>query len=116
MLVTFTNAGSTDLYLSQIYRQLAAGESVQTHRTVGDLDGDQVLKALVAAGTITLAFAEETGDDSALGFDNVLVNYSNAARPAATAVPIYTAIYNTDDNFVNVSDGTNWRDPAGNVT
>lgn len=40
-------------------------------------------------------------------------NYTTAGRPAATAVPIGTMIYNTTTSIPNWSDGTNWKDAAG---
>jgi hypothetical protein len=45
-----------------------------------------------------------------------LVNHTNANRPAATTYSAGAVIWNTDDNMPNFSDGTNWRDAAGNVT
>lgn len=116
MLVTFTNAGSSDVYLSCLYTNLAAGASVQTRRTRAELEADQVLKAYVVAGTITLGFTEETGDDADVGLEAPLASYTNATRPAASAVPLYSAIFNTDDNAPNYSDGTNWRDATGSIT
>jgi hypothetical protein len=117
MKVTFTNiTAAENLFLSQLYRNLAPGEAVQTRRTMADLEGDQPLKQLVTAGKISLAFLEETGDDVALGFMSALKSYTNATRPAATAVPTFSAIWNTDDNAPNWSDGAAWRDSAGVVT
>jgi len=40
--------------------------------------------------------------------------YSDGTRPAAGTIG--RVIFNTDDNFLNVDDGTNWRDPTGAVT
>lgn len=118
MKVTFTNISSPaeSFFLTQIYRQLAPGEAVQVSRTMADLEGDQVLKLLVANGKISLAFTEETGDDVALGFMSALKSYTDAGRPAASAVPTFSAIWNTTDNAPNWSDGTNWRDSAGVIT
>lgn len=42
--------------------------------------------------------------------------YTNTNRPTASQVPIGTVIFNTSDNFINVSDGTNWKDPTGATT
>lgn len=116
MLVTFTNAGSDDVFLSCLYVTIAAGAAVSTRRTRAELEADQVLKAYVVAGTITLGFTEETGDDAAVGLDSTMASYTNGTRPAASAVPIYSSIYNTSDNAPNYSDGTNWRDSAGSIT
>ncbi len=43
-------------------------------------------------------------------------SFDNAHRPSATNYPIGTAIWNTDDNALNWSDGTDWRNAAGSVT
>lgn len=42
--------------------------------------------------------------------------YTNATRPGAGTVAVGYTFFNTDDNFLNTSDGTNWRDPTGAVT
>lgn len=48
--------------------------------------------------------------------ETVLTSFTNATRPDPTSVPIGFMIFNTDDNFPNVSDGTDWRDMAGATT
>lgn len=45
-----------------------------------------------------------------------LNNFSNTSRPTPTTVSAGYMIFNTDDNFPNVSDGTNWRDMSGTIT
>jgi hypothetical protein len=45
-----------------------------------------------------------------------LPSYTNASRPAATAVQAGTAIWNTDDGFPNWSNGTNWVISDGTTT
>lgn len=42
--------------------------------------------------------------------------FTDGNRPAASAYAAGSYIYNTSDNAPNWSDGTNWRDAAGNVT
>ena len=41
--------------------------------------------------------------------------HTDASRPRANERK-YRQIFNTDDGFPNVSDGTNWLDPTGAVT
>jgi hypothetical protein len=53
-------------------------------------------------------FQVETGQG--LGFPV----YTNATRPAAGTAG--RAIWNSDDNMLNIDDGTNWRDTNGNIT
>lgn len=115
MQVTFTNASGGDLFISQLYRNLAAGEAVTASRTPSDIDGDQGLKALIENGDVTLSSTTEAGDTvyfATVGGTSALVPmavYTNASRPAATAVAVGTHIYNTDDNAANYSDGAAWR-------
>ena len=40
--------------------------------------------------------------------------FNNTNRPAAATAG--RAIYNTDDNTINLDDGTNWRLPDGTIT
>ena len=115
MLVTFTNASSDDVFVSLLYKNLAAGESVTVSKSRSELDQEQAVKDLVQAGTLVLSFAEETGDSAAVGTEPHPA-FSNATRPAAADWPLYAAIWNTDDNALNWSDGTAWRDAAGIVT
>ena len=42
-------------------------------------------------------------------------SYSNLTRPI-TGLSKGDTIFNTDDNFLNTWDGTQWRDPTGAVT
>lgn len=42
--------------------------------------------------------------------------YDDDTRPTPGSVDAGTVIFNVSDNTLNVSDGTNWRDMAGNVT
>lgn len=116
MQVTFLNASLSPVYIGSLYISLGAGLSVTTRRTAADLDRDYGLKVLVAAGTVTLTFAKEAADDVALGSQDSLVSYSNATRPLPSTIPIFSAIWNTNDNATNWSDGTNWRDATGVIT
>lgn len=115
MQVTFTNAGTEEVFLSLLYKGLAVGESVTVSKSRSELDMEQPLKALVQAGTIVLAFATEDGDDAALGTEP-WPPFTDITRPAAGDWPLYGAIWNTDDNALNWTDGTNWRDAAGVIT
>jgi hypothetical protein len=115
MLVTFTNASSEDVFLSLLYKNLAPGESVQVSKSRSELDMEQPLKELVAAGTIVLAFAVESGDDAALGAEP-WPPFTDLSRPAPADWPLFGAIWNTDDSALNWTDGTNWRDAAGVIT
>ncbi len=54
-------------------------------------------------------------DISPSGTTAVLSVFSNATRPAPDSVPPGTMIFNSDNNFPNVSDGNNWRDMVGGI-
>lgn len=115
MLVTFTNASADDVFVSLLYKNLAAGESVTVSKSRSELDQEQAVKDLVQAGTLVLSFAEETGDSAAVGTEPHPA-FTNLSRPAAADWPLYSAIWNTDDNALNWSDGTNWRAADGTIT
>ena len=42
--------------------------------------------------------------------------FSNVTRPSPASRPAGTAIFNTDDNAPNYSDGLFWRDSTGVIT
>jgi len=115
MLVTFTNASAVDVFVSLLYTNLAPAASVTVSKSRSELDMEQPLKSMIQAGTIVLSFAEEDGDDAQVGTETWPA-FADLTRPAATAWPIFAAIWNTDDLALNWSDGTNWRDAAGVIT
>jgi hypothetical protein len=41
---------------------------------------------------------------------------TNLSRPPASEYPAGTSVWNSDDAAPNFSDGTDWRDAAGNLT
>ena len=45
-----------------------------------------------------------------------MIAYTDAARPPAAQFGAGMMIFNSSDNFPNISDGANWRDMSGNVT
>jgi hypothetical protein len=115
MLVTFTNASADDIFVSLLYKNLAPGEGVQVSKSRSELDMELELKKLVQAGDIVLTFAEEDGDDAAVGTEPHPA-FADATRGLATAWPAFAAIWNTDDNALNWSDGAVWRDATGAIT
>lgn len=122
MNCTFTNTSDEDVFVSQFYCTIPAGESLgPIARTNIAIEADQDLKSLIADGTLTVAITPEDGDTvhvQNLDIDATipLRTFNDGTRPLATAVPVGTIFFNTGDNFPNVSDGTNWRNPAGAVT
>jgi len=101
MQVTLTNLSGTDsFYISQLYRQLAPGESVTTRRTMAQIDADASLKALIVAGSIGISYTEESGDDIAGGGGlepgiiecrTVMVSVPAGAGGAPDDVAVYNA-------------------------
>jgi hypothetical protein len=116
MQVTITNAGSEDIFVSLLYKQLTVGESVTVSKSVSELDQELEFKKLVQAGTLVLSFTKEDGDEAAVGAQEVLPVFTNATRGAASAWPAFTPIWNSDDNAPNWSDGTVWRASDGTIT
>lgn len=78
------------------------------------LEADSASLRALNAALLTGSTTYQAGSPKALG--TVLERYANATRPAASSVLAGTLIFNTDDNFPNVSDGTNWRDMSGAIT
>jgi hypothetical protein len=118
MLVTFTNATASEkLHIPSLGpKNIVPGGSITASRGWSDLEADSSLRELVETGKVTLSFTKETGDDAGLFFGRVPVAYADATRPAAANVPIFSAIWNTDDDALNWSDGTNWLDATGAIT
>jgi hypothetical protein len=111
MQVTVTNITAAEqLYLTGAYAQLNPSASITYSRTSDQLDNDIQLKKLALASKVTIAVVFEAGDG------DILPTYTDANRPLPTKVPLGTLIQNSNDNFPNVSDGTNWRDMAGAIT
>lgn len=115
MLVTITNASGADVFVSMLYKNLAPGAAVTVSKSRSDLDSESEFKKLVAAGTIVLSFVPETLDNAAVGTESH-PSYSDITRPLPPDWPIFGAIWNTSDNALNWSDGTNWRDATGAIT
>jgi len=115
MLVTITNAGAEDIFVSLLYKQIAVGASVTVSKSRSELDQELEFKKLVQAGTLVLSFAEEDGDSAAVGTESFPA-FTDLTRPLPADWPLFGAIWNTDDNALNWTDGTNWRDAAGVIT
>jgi len=115
MLVTITNASSEDQFISLLYKTLAVGESVTVSKSRSELDQELEFKKMVQAGTLTIAFEMEDGDSAAIGTE-AHPAFSDTSRPSASDWPIFAAIWNTDDDALNWSDGANWKDAAGVTT
>jgi len=118
MQVTITNATSGDLFVSFLYKSLAAGESLTvTNRSASELDQAMDLKALIAAGSVTTLFAKESVDEIVTGQGLPLASYADEpSLPAASSYPLYTMVWQADANAAVWTDGTNWRLASGVIT
>ena len=118
MLVTITNVSSPpeQIHIPSLgFKWMDYGDSVQVQRTFSDLDGDTSLKTYIADGKVSLAFEQESIDSVQMFFGRVILSYATLARPLPSAVPVLSSIWNTDNNNLNWSDGTNWRDATGAI-
>jgi hypothetical protein len=115
MLITVTNISDDLVAINTIYKTLQVDEAVTFSRTAAQIDADLQLKSLITDGLVEVTMESETSDASIVP-TTPLAHYTNTSRPDATTVSAYTVIYNTSDQAINVSDGTNWRDADGNVT
>lgn len=115
MLVTITNIDPTlrEVYIPGPDITIQPALSATISRTWAELDSDRILKNMVMAGTVSLAFTKEVGDDAALQPDASVKSYINANRPAPALVPVFTPVWNLTNNNLNWSDGVAWRDAAG---
>jgi hypothetical protein len=119
MLVTITNVSSPaqQVHIPSLgFKWLESGDSVEVQRSYSDLDGDTSLKQAIADGLISLAFEAESIDSVQVFFGRVPLSFSDTTRGSAADVPVLSYIWNTDDNALNWSDGTVWRDATGAVT
>jgi hypothetical protein len=87
MLVTLTNLSSTTpVYVSSLYTTIAASSSIQTKRTYAQVSEDVQIMTLVNAGSVSLAYTEEAGDDAAgLGGLDAGVAFSQTIRKTFAA-------------------------------
>jgi hypothetical protein len=88
MLVTITNLASTPTFISMLYKSLAAsgatGDAITVSKSYSELDQESTLKALVAAGTVSLSFAAEANDAVDIGIaDNQVVRFYISGTIAA---------------------------------
>jgi len=115
MQVTFTNNTSDELYVSTLYKGIAASGSVTTRRTYEQLNAEQELKKLIADGSISITTTPEDGDGAGVGADAVKRTFAfddadialaatEAIIPLAGALPggcVVVGIY---------ADNTDWTD------
>jgi hypothetical protein len=84
----------------------------QANDTAMNAQVELALSTAVAAS----ATATEAHDTAGTALDRTHLTYSNTTRPEANTLPAGTAIFNTDDNAPNWTDGAAWRDANGELT
>lgn len=115
--MAFTKIVNSDVVTISIPSGLGGGSLVAGASTTVAFDIQTVGAAMSAAGIIHYGMSSvDAGGASGSISSNPGASYSNVLRPAASAFSIGAAVWNTDDNAYNYSDGTNWRDAAGNIT
>ena len=115
MLITVTNISTDQVPINTIYKTLEVAEAITFSRTAAQIDAELQLKQLIVDGLVSVSFEDEA-TDIGVAPQAAIASYSNATRPSASDIPTYSMIFNTSDNQINISDGTNWRDPSGAIT
>jgi hypothetical protein len=111
MLVTFTNASPEKKFVSQLYKSLEPGESLQVRRTQEELAADPGLVDLVNTSVITLAFVAEPQDSVFFGYMPPAPARTNATRGPANAYPAGHQIWNVGGALPVPQ----WADPVANL-
>ena len=115
MLVTITNEDTKKVHVSMLWASIDVGSSRTVSRTAAQLDAETQLKDLVVAGKVSLTFVAEASDAGVKAPVQLAV-YDDAGRPDPGDMPAGAAISNSADDKTNISDGTDWKDPAGATT
>lgn len=103
-------------------RVLGPGESgtISANRVIGIYQRALELSNLVAAGILNVQLnGVNLTAGQLLELDTGLIappSFTDATRPGANVAGSGYTIWNTDDGFTNVSNGTNWIDPTGAIT
>ncbi len=93
-----------------------SGSPTKNLTAIPQIDTDGRGGLLIAANSLTAyPSAESTAVQQNSNQIYPLPIFSNMNRPAASAVPKGTAIFNITTNRLNISDGSNWRDANGNI-
>ena len=117
MQVTITNATSEAKFISFLYKQLDAGESVTVSKAQAELQLERQFLIDVENGDLTLAFAVEAGDSAPTGNPGTLESFANAAGlPDPASRPLFSTVWQVDQDYAVWTDGSDWRTAAGAVT
>jgi hypothetical protein len=120
VLMTIRNLSQSTLAISNAVLAPQQSKDILANRIVGVYQRAFELSELVRKGYITVTVNNTVLTHlDLLNLDAVLdvkAVYADANRPAATDNAVGTTIFNTDDDFNNITDGTNWRDPTGAIT
>lgn len=106
--------------------QTSVGENFLVSKLDRGYLGEDKPVMLVDGSSGDTSWKDEDGEEiMGIDFEEGIVRFSgtlqmtvvdDSDRPAATAVPAGSVVWNSDDNAPNYSDGTNWRDAMGNLT
>lgn len=120
VLFNVVNTSTSRVAMANLVLDPGASGTLSANRVIGDYYRALELSNLVAASVISVQLnGVVLTAGQLLALDTGLLSppsFTNATRPAAADVGSGYTIWNTDDDFTNVSNGTNWLDPDGVVT
>ena len=98
--------------ISDAQNEIAIGYDVTGSGSNTVIIGNDSITDTFLRGNVNIS---ETGNLNFTGAAGLILPvYTDATRPTAGTAGM--VIFNSDDNFLNVDDGSNWRDMSGNVT
>ena len=130
-VLAVTNLTANDIIVGETRIAANAVKNVPAVNVIGVRERAKDLGDLIAAGLVTATLAGVTLTETvarsleapsvSVGSLNTIASpqlpvFSDTTRPGPTTVPVGYMIFNTDDNFSNTSDGTDWKDPDGVTT
>lgn len=120
VLFNLVNKSTSRVAMANRVLDPGASGTISANRIVGNYYRALELSNLVTAGILDVQLnGVNLTAGQLLELDTGLMappSFTDATRPAAAVAGAGYTIWNTDDGTTNVSDGTNWLDPAGAVT
>lgn len=120
VLFSVVNTSTSRVAMANLVLDPGANGTISANRVVGDYYRALELSNLVTAGIINVQLnGVNLTAGQLLELDTGLLSppsFTDITRPAPADVGSGYTIWNTDDDFTNVSNGTNWLDPDGAVT
>lgn len=109
-----TGIGATNVFQIEnttgVLKTIGRYTFVTTDATNGSENADYKV-LVVSGGTLVEVLKLDSNKDATFQRGVAPGNFTDATRPAATAVPTGSMIWNTEDVVPNWSDGADWRSP-----